>query len=126
MLLGKIAFALACSVAACLAQATPQQTNQPSIGAVAAPHVIAPMDILSIKVLLQANLSGLAQVAKDGTLSLPLIGKLNAGGLTANQLNEAITERLKDFLNEPIVNVAVVSPPRDSAPIGRWLYRSVQ
>jgi polysaccharide export outer membrane protein len=71
------------------------------------PYVIGPMDVLVVKVWNQANLSGPVDVGPDGMISMPLIGELKADGLTARQLEDALGQRLKEFLNTPEVNVVV-------------------
>jgi len=70
-------------------------------------YVIGPLDVLIIKVWNQANLSGPFDVGPDGMISLPLIGQVKADGLTTRQLEEVLTQRLKEFLNTPEVNVQV-------------------
>jgi polysaccharide export outer membrane protein len=71
------------------------------------PYVIGPMDVLIVKVWNQVNLSGPVDVGPDGLISMSLIGQVKADGLTAKQLEEALTQRLKEFLNSPEVNVTV-------------------
>jgi polysaccharide export outer membrane protein len=72
-------------------------------------YVIGPLDVLMIKVWNNQNLSGAVDVGPDGLLSMPLIGEIRADGLTARQLEGAISERLRDFFNNnPDVNVEVV------------------
>ncbi|WP_128547765.1 polysaccharide biosynthesis/export family protein [Larkinella soli] len=44
-------------------------------------------------------------VARDGSIQLPLVGKIVVAGLTTDQVGELITESLKDFLKEPTVSV---------------------
>ncbi|AUD04473.1 sugar transporter [Spirosoma pollinicola] len=44
-------------------------------------------------------------VNPDGTLELPLIGKIAIGGLTTAQASDRIREKLKDYLKEPTVNI---------------------
>jgi polysaccharide export outer membrane protein len=44
-------------------------------------------------------------VNPDGTLELPLIGKVPVGGLTTAQVADRIREKLKEYLKEPTVNI---------------------
>jgi len=46
-------------------------------------------------------------VRPDGRISLPLANELDASGKTAAQLQQEITERLKRYITEPVVNVMV-------------------
>ncbi len=52
------------------------------------------------------DLSRVVNVRPDGKISLPLIGDMQAAGLTTEQLNEAIVEELKRYYKEsPRVSV---------------------
>lgn len=65
-------------------------------------YVIGPLDVLTIKIWNQPNLSGAVSVGPDGMLSMPLIGEVKAAGLTQKQLRDLITERLKECcVNNP-------------------------
>lgn len=44
-------------------------------------------------------------VNPDGTLELPLVGKVKIGGLTTVQATDRIREELKTYLKEPTVNI---------------------
>ena len=45
-------------------------------------------------------------VSNEGTIDFPVLGRLKVGGLTKNQAENLIREKLKDYLKEiPIVNV---------------------
>ncbi|MEE9218483.1 MAG: polysaccharide biosynthesis/export family protein [Acidobacteriota bacterium] len=65
-------------------------------------------DLLSIEVFGVSSLDRRVRVSTDGTLNLPLIGKVPAAGLTRERLESEIAERLaQGFVNEPQVNVFV-------------------
>ena len=116
-----ISFALVCSIAGCFAQATPAQ-NQPAREISAAGYVIRPLDVLSIRVLKQDRLTGLIPVRPDGTIAMASpVGEFKAVGLTIDQLQEAVTERLKEFLNGPIVSIHLVTKtePTQNQGIGK-------
>lgn len=66
------------------------------------PYVIGPLDVLVVKVWNQPNLSGAVNVGPDGMISLQLIGEIKADGLTAKQLRDVITQKLKECcVNNP-------------------------
>ena len=44
----------------------------------------------------------------DGKISLPLVNDIQAAGLTPLQLKEALTEKLKSFVENPTVTVTVL------------------
>jgi polysaccharide export outer membrane protein len=75
----------------------------------AQPYVIGALDVLSVKVWGQQNLTSMYAVAADGTISMPLIGDLTADGLTREQLRDAISRKLAEccFNNDPEVDVQV-------------------
>lgn len=47
------------------------------------------------------------QIDMRGNVNLPMAGRVHAGGLTAEELENTIAERLKKFLKSPEVSVAV-------------------
>jgi len=46
----------------------------------------------------------------DGKISFPLLGDVQASGMTPLQIKEEIETKLKDFVNDPIVTVTVAVP----------------
>lgn len=70
---------------------------------------VGPSDVLNVSVWKQPDLTlGLIPVRPDGKISLPLLGDIEVEGLTALEINEVITERLKEYVNDPEVTVVVV------------------
>jgi polysaccharide biosynthesis/export protein len=69
--------------------------------------VIGPGDVLNISVWREQDLSKNVTVRPDGKISLPLTNDIQAGGFTALQLKEIITEKLRGFITEPNVTVTV-------------------
>jgi polysaccharide biosynthesis/export protein len=65
-------------------------------------------DKLRIEVYKDAQLSQSVQVRPDGKITLPLIGDIEASGRTPNELRGAITNDLKQYMNNPVVTVIVV------------------
>jgi polysaccharide export outer membrane protein len=58
----------------------------------------------------EKDLSGTFEVASDRTMALPLIGSVDAGGLTARELESLVEQKLLDgYLKEPRVNAEVVN-----------------
>jgi len=70
--------------------------------------VIGPLDVISVKVWNNPNLSSPLDVGPDGMISLPLIGQVKADGLTKEQLKETLVGRLGEFLNSPEVDVQIL------------------
>ena len=72
-------------------------------------YVIGPEDQLMIRVWRERDVSGAVIVRPDGKITLPLIGDVQAGGRTPEQLRKEVTEKLSEFLNRPEVMVAVTA-----------------
>ena len=71
-------------------------------------------DLLDISVWRDGDLSRTVPVRPDGRISLPLLGEIEAAGLSARELGELIQDQLKPFLSDPRVVVIVreVHSPR--------------
>lgn len=85
--------------------------GKPAADAPTKAYIIGPLDVLMVRVWNQQNLSGTVTVSADGMISMQLIGEIKAAGLTATQLRDVITQRLKDCcVNNPEgeVNVEVL------------------
>jgi polysaccharide biosynthesis/export protein len=99
--------------AATTAPAQPAVTAAPDKnagGMVAGPdYIIGPEDGLSINVWKEADLTATLPVRPDGKISLPLLGDVQAAGMTPKELGESITEKLKKFLADPRVTVVVTA-----------------
>ncbi len=71
--------------------------------------VIGLEDVLAINVWREPELSVKdIMVRPDGKVSLPLVGDVQASGLTPNQLRDRIAETLKQFVASPNVTVVVM------------------
>ncbi|HET8760035.1 MAG TPA: polysaccharide biosynthesis/export family protein [Nitrospiria bacterium] len=72
-----------------------------------AEYRIGPEDVLEIVVWKNADLSKTVTVRPDGIITLPLIGELRAGGLTASDVRAEIKSRLERYKEVPEVSVTV-------------------
>jgi polysaccharide biosynthesis/export protein len=90
------------------AQASPQTSSASSADK---PHddsfVIGNDDVLAINVWKEPDISRSIPVRSDGKISLPLVGEVQAAGLTPLKLEKDIAEKLKNFISEPEVTVMV-------------------
>jgi polysaccharide export outer membrane protein len=68
---------------------------------------LGPEDVLEVVVWRNQDLSRVVVIRPDGMISMPIIGDVQAAGLTSDQLAEKITKRLKDFKENPSVSVSV-------------------
>ena len=68
---------------------------------------LGPRDLLEISVLGNDKLTTEMPIRPDGLISFPLIGDIQAGGLTPDELREKIAFKIKDFINDPNVSVVL-------------------
>lgn len=87
----------------------PNGTKLAAVPSAEKSYVIGAEDQLSVVVWGNAALSGPFIVAPDGRISMGLINEVMASGLTRDQLQTEIIQRLKDggFLRDPVVTVNV-------------------
>ena len=71
-------------------------------------YVIGPDDSLQVTVWKEPTLSGTIPVRPDGMISLALVGDLPAAGQTPMALGADISQRLKKYIQDPIVTVVVL------------------
>lgn len=71
-------------------------------------YILGPLDQITIHVWRNPELSAEdIQVRPDGRITIPLVRDLVAVGKTPSQLEEDITERLSEYIEQPIVSVIV-------------------
>ncbi len=71
-------------------------------------YVLGPQDVFTITVWGPGGVSERFTVEADGTFTFPMLGRVKAGGLTARQLQDDLTNRLRDgYFNDPRVTVSV-------------------
>ncbi|MCM8780982.1 MAG: polysaccharide biosynthesis/export family protein [Candidatus Omnitrophica bacterium] len=70
-------------------------------------YVLGEEDILRISVWQNPDLDQEVIVRPDGKVSFPLIGDVVAVGLTITELDQQITERLKEYIRSPEVSISL-------------------
>ena len=70
-------------------------------------YVIGAQDILMIKVWREQDFTGLYPVRPDGKITIPLVGDVQASGLTPERLGDQLKQALSDFINAPDVSVSL-------------------
>ena len=70
-------------------------------------YLVGPLDILYVKVFRDNDFSGQYLVRTDGRITLPLIGDMQAAGLTPVRLASQIKQALSEYMVKPDVNVMV-------------------
>jgi polysaccharide export outer membrane protein len=82
-------------------------TNQPS--AVAKPYVLAPNDLVLVKVYRQDDLESRLRISADGTSTMSLLGTIRLAGKTLEEATTMIRELLaKDYLVNPQVTLTIL------------------
>lgn len=80
-----------------------------SNGSLPAEYRIGSNDVLEIHVFGAQDLNQKVRVSAAGNISMLLIGSVKASGLTAQELETAIQNKLRVYMNEPNVSVFVFS-----------------
>jgi polysaccharide export outer membrane protein len=71
-------------------------------------YVLGPDDQVSIRALHAEEITDKpVQLDGEGFLKLPLVGRFKASGLSVEQLESELTERLKTYINDPQVSVTI-------------------
>lgn len=73
----------------------------------AAEYVIGAADVLFISVLGNKDLDTVSSVTPGGKISFPLVGDVQAAGLTAEELADALTRMLSEKIKSPVVSVSL-------------------
>lgn len=92
-------------------QPAPPTPAVPADASSAKPHddsyVIGNDDLLAINVWKEPDISRSIPVRSDGKISLPLVGEVQAAGQTPLKLEQAIANKLQNFISQPEVTVMV-------------------
>jgi polysaccharide export outer membrane protein len=70
-------------------------------------YVIGAEDVLFIKVWRENDFTGPEAVRPDGKITLPLIGDVQAAGLTPERLAAQLTQALSQYINKPEITVTL-------------------
>jgi polysaccharide biosynthesis/export protein len=68
---------------------------------------VGPQDILKVIVWREQDFTGLYTVHSDGKITLPLVGDIQAGGLTADEIQKNVVTALSKIIQKPNVTVTV-------------------
>lgn len=70
-------------------------------------YTVKPGDTLTISVWKEPELQGPVLVTPDGAFAFPLVGQVDARGKTVTELQKIVSERLKQYISDPVVTVSV-------------------
>lgn len=74
------------------------------------PYILGPGDGLSVRFLIETELSGSVQILNDGTASLPLLGSVRLTGLTLSQASLWLQSLYARQLLRPDLQLSVTTP----------------
>jgi polysaccharide export outer membrane protein len=89
------------------ANAAPTHETSPNSALPVADFIIGAEDVLFINVWHEPDFTVTATVRSDGKITFPVVGDIQASGLTTTGLQKQITTELEKFVNEPHVTVIV-------------------
>jgi polysaccharide export outer membrane protein len=72
-------------------------------------YIIGPEDVLSIFVFHEQELTRTESVRPDGKITMPLIGDIQAEGLTPERLKTQLKDALVNFIKNPDVTITVLA-----------------
>ncbi|MFH0920000.1 MAG: polysaccharide biosynthesis/export family protein [Fibrobacterota bacterium] len=70
-------------------------------------YVLRPGDVISIRVIEHEEFSQKCRIRPDGMVNYPVIGEIEVGGLTSEQLVKIMEEKLAPYVNNVVVSVAI-------------------
>jgi polysaccharide export outer membrane protein len=107
----RIRIFLALAVAACIVACSPGADLQDLPPYTQSSYRLGGGDNVRVITFGVDQLSGQFRVDDHGDISMPLVGDVRAAGLTTDQLQDSITERLKagKFVRQPSVSVEVLA-----------------
>ncbi|MDI6763008.1 MAG: polysaccharide biosynthesis/export family protein [Thermodesulfobacteriota bacterium] len=85
-----------------------KKESQAEVAADSDRYIIGAEDVLYIHVWREETVTKTVSVRMDGRISIPLVDEIQAAGLTPLQLKEKLTERLKEFVDDPYITVIVM------------------
>ncbi|OYY92896.1 MAG: hypothetical protein B7Y41_14170 [Hydrogenophilales bacterium 28-61-23] len=71
------------------------------------PYLLKEGDVLDVSVWQEDSLHKELRVLPDGSITFPLVGRVEVAGLTSEQAEKKVAEKLKPYLSDPVVNVVI-------------------
>lgn len=97
-----------------LIPSVPKTTNSTAIASKPiiqeTPYTLGAGDRLRVDVLNVPEYSGEQIILVDGTISLPIIGRIQAEGLTINELSQQISQKYGSYIKRAIASVTLLQP----------------
>ncbi len=107
MIFKRVIFALLfCALARASFPETPQVGAQPP-GVTLPGYHLQPGDVITVSVWKETDLQAEVLVRPDGAFTFPLAGEVAAVGKTVDDIRSVLVDRLKRYIPNPVVTVAV-------------------
>ncbi len=75
-----------------------------------ASYTLSPGDLIQIRVFQEDDLASELRIARDGTITFPLLGQVRVGGLTVAGAARMLEEQLRDgYLVSPQVSITILT-----------------
>ncbi len=82
----------------------------PAVAVAPSTYVLQPIDIIRVEVYQEEDLKREVRIEADGTVMLPLIGRVTVGGMRVGDVQALITELYdRDYIVNPHVSISVLS-----------------
>jgi polysaccharide biosynthesis/export protein len=72
-------------------------------------YLLHPGDVLAVTVYGETELSQSTTVLPDGSITYPLVGKLNVGGESVDSATQKLTAAFKRYLRDPVVSISITT-----------------
>ena len=79
--------------------------------------LLAPGDVINIRVYQQPDMSTKTRIRSDGKVSMPFLNDVDAAGQAPQQFAAQLQKRLKDYLSSPMVTVSLDEPRPNTIPV---------
>jgi polysaccharide biosynthesis/export protein len=97
-----------CLFAALIMGVSAAETDRELKATTGSPYVLGPEDQITVRALHVEEIGEAPmRVGSDGYINLPLAGRIHAAGLTVNELESTIANRLRQYVLDPEVTVAI-------------------
>jgi len=70
-------------------------------------YLLQPGDLVELQVYRENDMSRILRISSQGSIAFPLIGNINIAGMTVNQAESTIENKLKSYLKNPSVSLLI-------------------
>ncbi len=70
-------------------------------------YVLQPGDLVDIKIYMEDNMNRVLRLSGNGTITFPLVGNVKLAGMTLEQAEQKLADRLTEYIRQPQVSMLV-------------------